>query len=76
MGHMVGKDTYRQLGKKIDDLSVRAPWNNDFYSLLKELYSLEEAELLIKMPYTLSTLNRVQAITGWEAKSLQKILCP
>ncbi|MCK5242362.1 4Fe-4S binding protein [bacterium] len=74
MGHMVAKDVYKQLGKKIDGLSVRVPWNNDFYSLLKELYSLEEAELLIKMPYALSTLNRVQAITGWEATSLQKIL--
>ena len=38
MGHIVGKDVYRELGKKIDHLSVRAPWNETFHAVLKELY--------------------------------------
>jgi hypothetical protein len=37
MGHMVGKDLYRKLGRKIDGLSMRAPWNDKLYAILKEL---------------------------------------
>ena len=50
MGHMVGKDLYRKLGKKIDGLIMRAPWNDTLYQILKELYTEEEAEVIIKMP--------------------------
>ena len=50
MGHLVGKDLYRKLGKKIDGLSMRAPWNEAFYNILKALYTPEEAEVVIKMP--------------------------
>ena len=51
MGHLVGNDIYRQLGKKIDGLSMRAPGNRAVYNILKELYSPEEATLIVKMPY-------------------------
>ncbi|MCP4703991.1 MAG: 4Fe-4S ferredoxin, partial [candidate division Zixibacteria bacterium] len=50
MGHMVGKDLYRKLGKKIDNSTTRAPWNETFYKILKELYSSDEAELAVRMP--------------------------
>ncbi len=50
MGHMVGKDVYRKLGKKIDGLAVRVPWTDSFYEILKELYTTEEADLIVKIP--------------------------
>ena len=39
MGHLVGKNIYRELGIKIDGMEMRAPWNEKLYTLLKELYS-------------------------------------
>lgn len=74
MGHLVGKDLYRQLGKKIDNLTIRAPWNDTFYAILKELYSAEEAELVVKMPYSLADLDRLARITGWPEARLRSML--
>ena len=37
MGHMVGKDIYKSLGKKIDNLTVRVKHNETFYKIIKEL---------------------------------------
>ena len=74
MGHLVGKDLYRQLGNKIDNLTVRAPWNDTLFAILKELYSAEEAELVIKMPYTLTGLDRLARLTGLPADRLRTLL--
>ncbi len=65
MGHMVGKDLYRELGGKIDNLSVRVPWTESFYEVLKELYSDDDADLIIKMPYGFSTIERIAFIGGF-----------
>lgn len=64
MGHLAGKDLYRRLGQKIDGLMTRSPWNEVLYSILKELYSEGEARFLIKMPYTLSRVERISRVTG------------
>ncbi len=74
MGHMIGKDLYRSLGDKIDGLSVRAPWNDKLYSILKELYTAEEAEIAVKMPYGLRTVDQIQKATGFEKVRMQKLL--
>ena len=74
MGHMVGKDVYRKLGKKVDNLTMRAPWNETFHAILKELYSPEEADVVVKMPYGLSNLDRIEKVTKYERPRLQKIL--
>ncbi len=74
MGHLVGKDIYLQLGKKIDGGTFKTPMNKQFYAILKELYSYEEAELIVKMPYSLSSLNKVQRVTGIESNKLQILL--
>jgi len=39
MGHINRKDIYRELGKKIDGLTVRTTLNKTFYDILNELYS-------------------------------------
>jgi ferredoxin len=74
MGHLVGKDIFRELGRKIDNLEMRAPWNETLHALLKELYTAEEADLIIKMPYGLSSLAELQRATGLEPAALQRIL--
>jgi len=71
---MVGKDIYRKLGRKIDNLTMRAPWNETFHAILKELYSTDEADLIVKMPYGLANLNRIEKVTKYERSKLQKIL--
>jgi hypothetical protein len=65
---------YRSLGKKIDNLTVRAPWNETFHSILKKLYTPEEAEVVVRMPYSLSTIDRIARITGVEKTRLHGIL--
>ena len=68
------KDVYRRLGRKIDNLTVRAPWNKTFLSILKKVYTVEEAELLIKMPYTLSSLERIAEVAKVEKTRLETLL--
>jgi ferredoxin len=65
---------YRPLGKKINNLTVHAPWNETFHSILKELYTPEEADVVVGMPYTLSTLDRIARVTGIEKTRLHGIL--
>ena len=74
MGHMVGKDLYRNLGKKMDNLTLSAPWNPAFYSLLKELYSPLEARVIIKMPFGLSSFDTIVKVTKLTPAPLKKCL--
>ncbi len=74
MGHLVGKDIYQKLGSKIDGLTMRTPQNDKFYAILKELYTEEEANLVVRMPYSLSSFNKVQRVTGIEKTKLQHLL--
>jgi Pyruvate/2-oxoacid:ferredoxin oxidoreductase delta subunit len=74
MGHLAGKDLYRKLGKKIDGLSARAPWNETLYAILKELYTPEEAELIVRMPYGLSTIGQIAEMTHRSRKELEPLL--
>ncbi len=74
MGHMVGKDLYRKLGKKIDGQTLRAPWNDKFYAILKELYTSEEADLIVRMPYGMSDLDRIEQVTGYPQGKLTGLL--
>lgn len=75
MGHLAAKEAlYRKLGKKIDGLTVRAPWNENLRAILKEMYTEEEADLVVRMPYRLSSFSRVKKITGIESAKLQTLL--
>jgi formate hydrogenlyase subunit 6/NADH:ubiquinone oxidoreductase subunit I len=74
MGHVGGKDIYRKLGRKIDNLTIKAPWNETFHAILKELYSPEEADIIVKMPYVLSDFDRLQKVTKCEKSQMGKIL--
>lgn len=74
MGHLTPKNVYRKLGSKIDKLKVRAPWNEALYKILKELYTEIEADVVVKMPYGLSTIERIATLTGYPINHLTKIL--
>ncbi len=74
MGHLVGKELYKELGRKIDGLETRAPWSDKLYAVLKELYSAEEAEVVVKMPYGFSTLERLVQVTGYEKGALRRMV--
>lgn len=64
MGHLVGKNIYSRLGKRLDQSSVRTPWTPAFHALLRSLYSPEEAELVCRLPYRPSTLERIARLLG------------
>jgi ferredoxin len=74
MGHLVGKDIFRELGKKIDGLETRAPWNDKLHAILKALYSEQEADLIIRMPYGLSSFQQLEKTTGYEKSELRRLL--
>ncbi len=74
MGHLVGKDLYRNLGRKIDGLAARVPWNDTFYAILRELYTEDEADLIVKMPFGLNTFDYIQKVTGYEPAKLKNLL--
>ena len=71
MGHVVAKDIYGALGDKIDGLSVHTPQTASFYAMLKALYSPDEAELIVGMPFRLSTLDRIAKATGRDPAALE-----
>ncbi len=74
MGHLVGKDIYRKLGKKVDGLTVRVPWSETLFSILKELYSTDEADLVVRMPYSLSSLDQIEKATGYSRARLERLI--
>jgi hypothetical protein len=42
MGHFAENNIYRKLGRKIDNLTIKVPWNKTLYSILTELYSTDK----------------------------------
>jgi Fe-S-cluster-containing hydrogenase component 2 len=71
---MVGKDVYRELGRKIDGLITRAPWNETFHAILKELYTTEEADLVTRMPYGMASLDKIARLTRYDKAKLRTLL--
>jgi Pyruvate/2-oxoacid:ferredoxin oxidoreductase delta subunit len=74
MGHIVGKDIYQNLGEKIDNLTVRVNRSETFYKILKELYSTEEADVIIKMPYGFSSIEQIEKDTKYERSKLNNVM--
>jgi ferredoxin len=74
MGHLGLKDRYRTLGKKIDSLGFRVPWTGTLREILKELYTADEADLVVRMPYGLATRARIAKLTKIEGPRLDGLL--
>lgn len=65
---------YRKLGQKLDGMTARVPWNESLYQVLKELYTEEEADLVARMPYLPSRLERIAGVSGYEPSRLRGLL--
>ena len=74
MGHLAPKDVYRELGDKLDSLSCRTPYNENFRAILKELYTEDEADLVSRMPNGLSNLARLEKAAGLPRDRLKGLL--
>lgn len=74
MGHRVGKDIYRSLGKTLDGMATRAPWSDTLQAILEQLYTPAEADFLIRMPTTLSTLEEISQAVGLNGDQLRSRL--
>ena len=74
MGHVVSKDLYHQVGKKLDGLEYRSPMNEHLYGILKEIFTPTEAEVFCRMPYSMSTKSRISRIMKMDEGELETIL--
>ena len=74
MGHIIGKDIYKELGERLDGSMVRMPWNDAMKEMITYLYTPSEAELLVAMPYRPATLERIASITGLQEAKLRYML--
>jgi ferredoxin len=74
VGHLAAKDVYRDLGRAIDGLTLRAPWNGTLRAILAELYTEEEADLVSRMPTGLVPLGRIAQATGIPEQRLAGVL--
>ena len=74
MGHLSAKDPFFRLGRRLETLSVRAPYNATLRSILEELYTELEARIVASMPATLSSLIELERLTDVPASELESIL--
>ena len=74
MGHLAGKDLYRRVGRKLDGLTARAPWDDALHRIVKELFSEDEADVFVRMPYSLAPFARVAKTTGIDRARLWTLL--
>jgi NAD-dependent dihydropyrimidine dehydrogenase PreA subunit len=74
MGHLGGKDIFNRVGNKIDSLHVRCTMNDDLKEITRALFTEDEAEVFVRLPYVFSTLERICKITGLPEKGLELIL--
>jgi NAD-dependent dihydropyrimidine dehydrogenase PreA subunit len=74
MGHLVGKDIYQKLGDKIDTLPFRVSKSQALFNILKALYTIDEAEVAVRMPVGLSPASQIEKVTGIEKNKLIPVL--
>lgn len=74
MGHLAAKDIFRRVGQKLDNLHVRCTWNDELKALVKTLFTEDEADVFIHLPYMFSDASRIHRITGMPEKRLQELL--
>jgi hypothetical protein len=74
MGHLAGKDVFSALGQKLDSLQVRTPNDQALRAILTELYTPQEAEVVVAMPSTASSIARISRLTGIAEAELEPVL--
>jgi len=71
MGHLGGKDLYYKLSGNINNLGSPVQRNEAFLKILRKLYSETEADIVVRLPYSFSTLDRIQKLTKIDRCKLQ-----
>ena len=74
MGHLAGKEIYQHWEIKLTISPSGSIKIKRLFNILKELYSSEEAELVVKMPYGLSPSDQIEKVTGIEKGKLNSLL--
>lgn len=71
MGHLAGKQAYKQIQKRLEQMPVGAPGRKTIYEILKIIYSPEEAELASQMPLSPKSLSRIARELGMSPDELR-----
>jgi Pyruvate/2-oxoacid:ferredoxin oxidoreductase delta subunit len=59
MGHLAGKQVYKKLRERMDQMPVGAPGRKTIYEILKIIFTPEEAELAAQMPLGPQSLSKI-----------------
>jgi hypothetical protein len=74
MGRVVAKYIQAAIADKIDNLQVRTLNRRRSTHCCGELCARDEAELIVKRPFTLSTLDRDARVTGRDRSEIEPML--
>jgi len=71
MGHLVMKEEYRKLRRRLDGNPVGAPDSEALYDILSLLFTPEEASIASRMPYGFSSTRRLAKLLKMEVVQLE-----
>jgi electron transport complex protein RnfB len=67
-------DVYLALAKHLDEMPMGAPMSDELMEILHIIYTPEEAELAVKLPFAESTLEELSGMTGMPVEDLEPML--
>jgi len=67
-------DAYLALAEHLDEMPMGAPMSDELMEILHILYTPEEAELAVKLPFAESTLEGLSGMTGMPVEELDPML--
>jgi ferredoxin len=67
-------DVYTALVQHLDEMPIGAPMSDDLMEILRILFTPEEAELAVKLPFMNSTLEELSGMTGMPTEKLEPML--
>ena len=67
-------DVYEALAQHLDEMPIGAPMCDELMEILHILFTPEEAELAVKLPFMNSTLEELSGMTGMPPEELETML--
>ena len=67
-------DVYVALAGHLDEVPIGAPMSDELMEILHILYTPEEAEVAVKLPFGESTLEGLSGMTGMSTEKLEPML--
>jgi electron transport complex protein RnfB len=71
---IVKDDVYVALAKHLDEVPIGAPMSDELMEILHILYTPEEAELAVRLPFGESTLEELSGMTAMPREELEAML--